>query len=133
VDSGSLGKEYSDGEVIIQEGNEGNRMFFIRSGRVKVTRMLEGREIPIGTLETGDIFGEMAIFDREVRSATVRADGKAVVLSIDKAGFLRRMHEDPSLVFRVLQQMSRRIRKLDAELAEARAGGMGAEGARRSD
>ncbi len=117
MDTGSLGKRYGDGEVIVREGEIGDRMFFIRSGHAKVTRVIGGNEVHIADLKEGDIFGEMAIFEREKRSATVRASGEAVILSIDKTGFLRRMHEDPSLVFRVLQQMSERIRRLDTELA----------------
>lgn len=63
----------------------------------------------------------MALFDREVRSATVRAVGEVRVLSVDKRTFLRRVHEDPSLAFRILQKMSQRVRELSAELASFKA------------
>ncbi|HLA39941.1 MAG TPA: hypothetical protein VJ417_08090, partial [Candidatus Glassbacteria bacterium] len=52
--------------------------------------------------------------------ATVRALGKARILTIDKRGFLMRVHEDPSIAFQVLKQMSERIQKLDEEVVKLR-------------
>jgi CRP-like cAMP-binding protein len=60
----------------------------------------------------------MALFDRSPRSATVRAIGRVRALSVDKRTLLYRVHDDPSLAYRILQQMSRRIRAIDSELAE---------------
>ena len=67
-------------------------------------------------LEEGDVFGEMALFQQQPRSATVRASGEARVLTVDKRIFLRRVHEDPSFAYLILQKMSQRIRDLDTEL-----------------
>ena len=61
--------------------------------------------------------GEMAIFERVDRSATLRAMGRVRVLTIDKKNFLRRVHEDPSLAFRIVKTMSGRIRELSDEIA----------------
>jgi CRP-like cAMP-binding protein len=58
----------------------------------------------------------MAIFEHEVRTATVRAVGEARVLTIDKKNFLRGIHEDPSLAFRIVETMSHRIRDLTDRL-----------------
>ena len=71
----------------------------------------------VGELGAGDIFGEMAIFDHQPRSATVRAKGRARILTLDKKAFLSHVHEDPSLAYRVLEDMSQRIRSLDAEIS----------------
>ena len=51
-----------------------------------------------------------------MHSATVRALGESWVLTLEKKSFLRRIHEDPSLVFGILEKMSRRIRELDHTL-----------------
>ncbi|HUV27568.1 MAG TPA: cyclic nucleotide-binding domain-containing protein [Anaerolineales bacterium] len=77
----------------------------------------EEQEIRLGVRGEGEFFGEMAIFDRDVRSATVRALGDARVLTVDKKNFMRRVHEDPSLAFRLVETMSRRIRELGEEVA----------------
>lgn len=62
----------------------------------------EGQEIRLELLGEGEIIGEMAIFENEVRSATVRASGQARLLTVDKRNFLRRVHEDPSLAYRIV-------------------------------
>jgi CRP/FNR family transcriptional regulator len=116
--SGELGKVYEDGEVIICEGEEGHCMFVIQEGEVEVLIAGdEGKEIRLGVRGEGEFFGEMAIFDRDVRSATVRALGDARVLTVDKKNFMRRVHEDPSLAFRLVETMSHRIRELGEEVA----------------
>ena len=113
---GALGREYSDREVICRQGEKGDRMYVIQSGHVAVVREEEEGEVVLADLKTGDVFGEMALFDRQPRSATVRTSGKARVLTLDKRAFMRRVHEDPSLAFRILQGMSHRIRNLNSEL-----------------
>jgi CRP-like cAMP-binding protein len=65
----------------------------------------------------------MALFEKDVRSATVRPLGEVRVLSVDKKMFLRKIHDDPSLAFRIMQKMSKRIRELDKELMRRRSGG----------
>jgi CRP/FNR family cyclic AMP-dependent transcriptional regulator len=123
METGGLGKTYRDGEVIVRQGEAGDCMFVIQAGEVEVFRE-DGkqREVRLAVLREKDFFGEMALFDREVRSATVRAHGEARVLTVDRKSFLRRVHEDPSLAFRVVEQMSHRIRELDAELTRLKAG-----------
>ena len=115
---GALGKIYHDGEEIICEGEEGNCMYVIQEGQVEVVVAGdEEQEIRLGVRKEGEFIGEMAIFDRDVRSATVRALGEARVLTVDKKNFMRRVHEDPSLAFRLVETMSRRIRELGEEVA----------------
>jgi CRP-like cAMP-binding protein len=123
MEDGRLGKNYPDGTAIICEGEPGDRMFIIQSGRVRVTRKAgDGTEIHLIQLKEGDFFGEMALIEGEVRSATVRAVGEVSLLSIDKRNFHRRVHEDPSLAYRILERMSQRVRDLTAEVARLKAG-----------
>jgi CRP-like cAMP-binding protein len=124
VDSSSLGRVYADGEAIVRQGEVGDCMFTLQEGRLEVLAHHEGRgEVRIGIMEKGAIFGEMAIFEREVRSATVCALGEARVLTLDKKTFLRRVQEDPSLAFNLLRSMSQRIRRLTEQVGERRLGG----------
>jgi CRP-like cAMP-binding protein len=114
---GALGRVYQDGEVIIYQGEVGNCMYIIQEGQVEVFVEKEGQEIQLELLGEGEIVGEMAIFENEVRSATVRASGQARLLTVDKRNFLRRVHEDPSLAYRIVQSMSHRIREMNKEVA----------------
>ena len=113
---GELGKTYQDGEIIIQQGDDGNCMYVIQEGQVEVLLESDGQEIKVGVRDSGEFFGEMAIFDRDVRSATIRSLGQSRVLTVDKKNFMRRVHEDPSLAFRLVEVMSKRIRELGKEV-----------------
>ncbi len=116
MEPGALGKSYNNGEMIVRAGETGDCMYVIQAGQVEVLQKKGDQEVRLAVMDEGDFFGEMALFEREVRSATVRALGEARVLTIDKRTFLRRVHEDPSLAYRLVQKMSQRIRKLNAEL-----------------
>jgi CRP-like cAMP-binding protein len=115
---GELGKVYASGEIIFNEGSTGEVMYVIQSGKVKITKKTESGEMTIATLGEGEIFGEMAVFDRLPRSATAIALGDARVLSVDKKKLFTTINRDPTLVFKMLESMSQRIRKLDGELAK---------------
>jgi CRP/FNR family cyclic AMP-dependent transcriptional regulator len=120
METGTLGKAYRNGEIIVRQGDAGDCMYVVQAGQVEVLKTDEKRETRLAVLGPGDFFGEMAIFEREVRSATVRALGEARVLTVDKRTFLGRIHEDPSLAYRLVQTLSQRIRRLNAELGHAK-------------
>jgi CRP-like cAMP-binding protein len=116
MDNSRLGRTFKDSELIIRAGEYGDCMYVIQSGKVEVIiHRLEGREIRIAELSEGDFFGEMAVFEKEVRSATVKAKGEVTVITVDKKTLLRRIQQDPSLAFRLLEKMSSRIRQLDSK------------------
>jgi CRP-like cAMP-binding protein len=116
MESGTLGKVYEGGEVVVRKGDTGDSMYVIQEGQVEVLVEKDGKEVRLRVLGEGEFIGEMSIFEREVRSATVRALGTARLLTVDKKGLLRRIHEDPSLAFRILETMSKRIRDLTNEV-----------------
>ncbi len=113
---GALGKVYQPGEVITRQGDVGDCMFVIQEGQIQVSIEQDGVVTPLRVAGEGEFVGEMAIFDRCVRSATLQALDEVRVLTIDKKNFLKRIHEDPSLAFRIVQTMSRRVRELGGEL-----------------
>lgn len=120
MNSGALGKVYEDGELIVRQGEEGDCMFAIQEGEVEVFVERDGREVRLAVRGTGEVIGEMAVFEREVRSASVRALGRARVLTLDKKNFLKRISEDPTLAFRLVETLSRRVRELSEEVARLR-------------
>jgi CRP-like cAMP-binding protein len=117
MEPGRLGRLYKDTEIIIRQGEPGDCMYVVQEGMVEIVNETGRGEVYLAFRGEGEFFGEMAIFEREARSATVRALGEAWVLTIDKKNFLRRIHEDPSLAFRLMQTMSARIRELSAEVS----------------
>ncbi|NOY70560.1 MAG: cyclic nucleotide-binding domain-containing protein [Deltaproteobacteria bacterium] len=118
ISSNALGKVYRDGETIINQGDTGDCMYVIQSGKVRIMGVEGNRKIHLAVLEEGDFFGEMALFEKQVRSTTVCAIDETRILTIDKKTLLRRIHEDPSLAFRILQKMSSRIREMNCQLRD---------------
>lgn len=114
---GELGRVYANGETICKEGDKGDVMYVVQSGKVKITKRAPSGELTLATLQGGDMFGEMALFDKLPRSATATAVGEARVLSIDRKKLFLSISHDPTLVFKMLETMSSRIRKLDDILA----------------
>ena len=116
MSSGALGREYKGGDVIVHQGEMGDCMYVIQEGEVEVVRVDNGSIIRLAVLGRGDFFGEMSVFEKEVRSATVRALDKVRVITVDKKTFMRRIQEDPTLAFRIFQTMASRIKLLNEEL-----------------
>src|SRR5512143_1351066 len=73
-------REYQDGEVIIQEGDQDPWMYILLSGKIRIIK--DNHEIgAIGNI--GEIFGEMRIIDSKARSASVSAIGKTTCLAVN--------------------------------------------------
>ncbi len=114
MDLRSLGKIYADGEIIVRQGDAGETMFVIQEGQVEIVQERDGHAVRLAIRRAGEFFGEMSILEREARSATARALGRARVLTVDEKTLLRRIHEDPSLAYGMLRTLSHRIRELSA-------------------
>lgn len=110
------GKVYQKGDVIVRQGEVGDCMYVISSGKAQVLVKKGSKQVRIATLGPRDFFGEMAIFDREKRSATVQAMSELQVIVIDKKTFEKTIVKMPWLAFGVLEKMSQRIREADREL-----------------
>lgn len=93
-------------------------MFVIQEGTVEILVERDGEQVLIAIRGPGDIIGEMAIFEDEVRMASVVAKGTVRILTVDRRNFLRRIHQDPSVAYSIVKGMSSRIRQLTQELAE---------------
>ncbi len=115
---GLIGRVYKDGEVIVRQGEVGKCMYVIVSGKAEVLIKKGSKQVRIATLGPRDFFGEMAIFDREKRSATIRAMSELQVIILDKKTFEKTIIKMPWLAFGVLEKMSQRIRELDREVVE---------------
>ncbi|HSL97335.1 MAG TPA: cyclic nucleotide-binding domain-containing protein [Candidatus Deferrimicrobiaceae bacterium] len=118
MEQGLLGHVYEDGEVIVCQGALGDCMYVIEDGTVEIVVERDGHETMLRTAGPGELIGEMAIFEHRPRSATVRARGAARVLTLDKRNFMRRISEDPTLAFRIIESMARRVRELSDEVVK---------------
>jgi len=111
-----LGRVYRPGQDIVREGEAGDCMYVIQEGEVDVLRLVDGEQMVVDRMGAGDIFGEIAIVEKTVRSSTVRAVNEVRAITVDRETFLRRVKEDPSLALNVLRVMAGRVRRLDGEI-----------------
>lgn len=114
--SKKLGHLYKDGEIIIKQGTMGNCLYVVQEGAVEVINETENGEVKVAELGETEFFGEMGLFEKDVRSCTVRALGDATVLTIDKRNFYKSIHQDSSLAYRLLEKMSNRLREANKKI-----------------
>jgi len=117
-DREKLGRRYEDGHLLLRQGEVGHEMFVLLEGEVEVLVEKGDSTTTVATLGPGEFLGEMALFDGERRSATVRAKGDVRALTVDRRNLLSRITEDPTLAFRLIRSLCGRVRRLDAELAQ---------------
>ncbi len=112
-----MGRWFKDGQVICRQGELGDCMYIVQDGQVELMHRDGSKEFCLGVIEAGDFWGEDGLLEKDhMRTATARALGDVVILSVEKRMFLRRVHEDPSFVLKVMKRMSKRIHELQEAL-----------------
>ncbi len=110
-------KSYPKGSVILFEDDQGDSLFIVRAGRVKVVLVSEdGREVILGILGVGEHFGELSLIDDEPRSAHVVAMEECTLLVLRREDFKRRVEQEPAVAWSMLLEMSRRLRRADEKI-----------------
>jgi CRP-like cAMP-binding protein len=110
-------KSYSRGELIIEERTAAERFFIIVRGKIEISKRFEdGEEFVLAVHSDGEFFGEMALLDQGLRSATVRAVEPTTVLEISRPNFESLLYKAPLLAFRILRELSSRLRETGALL-----------------
>lgn len=101
------------GTVVIKEGETGETMFMIIGGEVSVNKSQEGgSQIELDRILAGDYFGEMALFEDVVRSATIRTEAETRLLVLHKQEFTEIVREYPQIALHICRILSQRIRVL---------------------
>ncbi|MBI2691039.1 MAG: Crp/Fnr family transcriptional regulator [Solirubrobacterales bacterium] len=112
-------RSFDRGEVIFQEGTQGDVMYVIRKGRILIKREhAGGRTIALTEMGPGDLFGELAIFDKEARSATAECIEKTKVVALTSGDVSRVLTRNPEIAVKLLQQLSRRIRAANSRIGD---------------
>lgn len=99
--------EFSKGERIINEGDEGDSLFILIEGGVSI---IKGKET-IANLGPKDFFGEMAILDSEPRSATVVADTDIISLKISREDFTEILIDEHEIMLAIIKSLVHRLRQ----------------------
>lgn len=105
------------GQVLFYEGDSGDEMYFIESGRIEISKkIIEGAEKTLAALGPGNYFGEMSILTGERRSATAKAAVDTELIVINRENFKELIMEKPELGLDIMSQMSRRIKDANDQL-----------------
>ena len=112
-------RSFDRGEVIFQEGSQGDVMYVIREGRVLIKREhAGGRTIALTEMGPGDLFGELSVFDKEVRSATVECIEPTKVVALTSGDVSRVLTQSPVIAVKLIQQLSRRLRVANSRIGD---------------
>jgi CRP/FNR family transcriptional regulator, cyclic AMP receptor protein len=103
---------FPDGEVIAHRGEQGDAMFVIVSGEVRICIENEGVETELARRRSGEYVGELSIINREPRNATLIASGDVRALCIDQKTFEGLIRERPEVSLFIIQVLSRRLKEL---------------------
>jgi CRP/FNR family cyclic AMP-dependent transcriptional regulator len=104
-------RTYDKGQIILQQGDAGDSLFVVHSGRVRIyTSSPDGQELSVWICDAGDFFGEMALLTGELRSACAEAMQRTEVLILQRQAFLNHLLSNPAMAIRIIEVLSHRLR-----------------------
>lgn len=130
-------RHFPDNSTVIHEGDIGDKMYLVLNGSVRVSARVKldqerGIQPGLCDLEAGEIFGELALYDHDPRSATVKAVGECELLEIDSTALTQYMDQHPEqgyvLIRYLFHIVCERLRKADERMGSIFAWGLNARG-----
>ena len=113
----TITRSYSKDQVIILAEEEGDSLFIIETGQVKVCIVSEdGREVILSLLGEGAVFGELSLLDGKPRSANVVATQDTELYTVRRADFLQLLYKVPQIAVALLAELAVRLRKTDRKI-----------------
>jgi CRP/FNR family cyclic AMP-dependent transcriptional regulator len=112
----NFGITVEPGEILFHEGDEGDKMYIIQSGNVRISKALHGEKHELAILGKGDFFGEMAIVTNEKRTATATVMTKAELLAFDRQGFLSMINKNGRIALNIIEKLCRRLQKFHNQM-----------------
>jgi len=100
------------GEVLFREGDEGDRMYLIKSGKIRIVKEMDEMEKTLAVLNEGAFFGEMSVLDNRPRSASAIAETDTELIIVDRDALLRKVNENPFIKY-IIGTLTDRLRKTD--------------------
>lgn len=108
------------GDVIFAEGSDADALYVVDSGRIAIgNKSFDGRESMVALMTSGDLFGEMSLFDKLGRSAEARALEPSVVVEIPYQPLVALWERQPELLWKVIALLTKRLRNMDEALADS--------------
>ncbi len=109
-------KSYAPGAVICGEGEEGEEMYIIQKGKVRVSKRFADKVHVVSILEKGDFFGETAIVNRTRRTATVTAVDAVELLVFDREGLQNMITRNARIALSIIDKLCRRLQNAHLQI-----------------
>ncbi|MDW8108366.1 MAG: cyclic nucleotide-binding domain-containing protein [Candidatus Kryptonium sp.] len=109
-------ENYKPGDIILREGESGDKVCLIAEGKVKVVKLADSKGKILMELEDGDFFGEMSLIDLRPRSASVVALTDCKIISIPANEFEKLIHLHPQILINISRTLSERLRKSNEKI-----------------
>lgn len=106
------------GTVIFREGDEGNEMFIIQDGKVKISKSIGNKDHVLAILGKGDFFGEMAIVNRIRRTATAQTVTDTQLLAFDRQGFRSMIEKNSKIAMNIIDKLCRRLQQANMQIQQ---------------
>jgi CRP/FNR family cyclic AMP-dependent transcriptional regulator len=104
------------GTILVREGDRGEEMFILQSGKVKISKKIRGVEKTLATLEKGEFFGEMAILNDKPRSASAETVEDSDMLVIDRKTFETLLRSNVEIAIRFIKRLADRLRETNEQM-----------------
>ena len=107
---------YPKDTMIMAEQQSGTDMFIIQEGKVKISKVVEGREVTLAILKKGDMFGEMALLENKPRSACAIAEENCRLMTVNRSNFNQMVQTQPQLIARLTTTLAERLFQTQRQL-----------------
>jgi CRP/FNR family cyclic AMP-dependent transcriptional regulator len=111
-----FGRKIPAGTVLFNEGDRGEEMYILQSGKVKISKRIRGVEKTLATLEKGEFFGEMAILNDKPRSASAETIEECEMLMIDRKTFDALIRGNAEIAVRFIKRLADRLRETNDQM-----------------
>jgi CRP-like cAMP-binding protein len=105
-------------EIIFREGDRSLELYLIVSGKLDIVKHFGATPRTLATLQAGDFFGDMAIFEDRPRSADAVGAEEGILLVLSPEHFRQVVLQDPAISFEIFRELSARLRRFDEEAVE---------------
>lgn len=112
-------KSYKKGEVVAKTGSQSDHMYFILTGEVGVSKIVDDKKIVFATFKEGDFFGEMSLISHRKHMSTMEAYRDSKILSLTEKKVNSLLSEDAGFALDIVKALIERLRKTDKYLIDA--------------
>lgn len=114
-------KKFTKGAHVYQAGEETDKLFVVNSGQIKISRITEkGDEQVMRVLGPGDFMGELSLFSQLPMNDFAEATENTVVCMLEGSGLKDIMKDNPTIAFKILEELSNRLENVDKRVEEIR-------------